>query len=285
MILLKKNVFLDILFYILGSIIFAASVNIFTAPSNIAPGGVTGLATMTNFLSGIPIGILMFVFNIPLFIWGCISKGTRNMYRSLFGAVASSVAVDFTAPIFPVYTGDMFLTTLYGGLLSGVGLSLIFLRGGSTGGTDLAATLLLKRFPHISLGRLILFIDLVIVILSAFVFKSLEAPLYAAIVIFITSKVIDTVIYGINSESGKILFIISQKNEEIAEKIMSELNRGITKLSSKGGYTGSDGSMLMCALRRSEVTEAYRIIYETDSASFTVVADAGEISGEGFNGK
>ncbi len=282
MFLLKKSIFLDILFYFLGSIIFAAAINIFTAPSSIAPGGVTGLATMVNYLTGLPIGLLMFAFNIPLFIWGSIQNGIKNMTKTLAGTVATSLAVDLTSPIFPVYTGDMFLITIFGGLLSGLGLALIFLRGGTTGGTDLAASLLMKKFPQMSMGRLILLIDMVIVVLSALVFKSFELPLYAAIVIFITSKIIDTVLCGLNTGSGKLLFVISKNNSEIADKIMSQMRRGITKLPSTGGYTSSKGNVLMCALLRSEIAEAYRIIYETDKNAFTITADAGEIFGEGF---
>ncbi len=281
--MVKKDFWLDLLFYGAGSIIFAISVNMFTAPSNIAPGGVTGLGTMVHYLTGLPIGILMILFNIPLFIWGIKEKGIKNMYKAFFGAVTTSVAVDVTAGFFPVYTGDMFLVTLYGGLLSGLGLALIFLRGGTTGGTDLAAYLLLRHFPSLSPGRLIFFIDLIIVAISALVYQSLEAPLYAAIVIFITGKIIDTVLCGFNASGGKLLFVISPKNNEIAGKIMKEMGRGTTKLNSVGGYTDANGFVLMCALRRTQIASAYKIIHIIDKNAFIITADAAEITGNGFN--
>ncbi len=282
MFLIKKDFWLDCLFFVAGSVIFAFSVNVFTAPSNIAPGGITGLATMLNYLTNLPIGLLIFILNIPLFIWGCIVSGIKNMHKTLAATLLTSFAIDALEPVMPVFIGDMFLVTVCGGVLSGLGLSLIFMRNGTTGGSDLAANLLMKKFPHLSMGRLLLIIDLGVVVLSALVYRNIQLPLYAAVVIFIASKVVDTVLYGTNIGNGKILFIISDKNEIIAENIMKKMARGVTKLSARGGYTGKEGCVLMCALRRAEIAKAGRIIHEIDRDAFTVVAEAGEITGEGF---
>ena len=271
--------------YVAGSIIFAASVNIFTAPSGIAPGGMTGIATMVNYLTGLPIGSVILVLNIPLFIWGLRQRGMRAMYKTLAGIILSSAAIDIGAAFMPVYSGDMFLATLYGGALSGLGLSLIFINGGTTGGTDLAASLIMKKFPQFSMGRIIFYIDLVIVALSAAVYRNFESPLYAAVVIFITGRVVDSVLYGAGGAAGKMLLVISDKNEEIAAEIMSRLKRGVTKLNSQGAFTGKKGTVLMCALRRQEIYKARRIISDIDRSAFTVLADTDEITGSGFGEK
>lgn len=279
-----QGILLDTLFILAGSLIFAASVNVFTAPNNLAPGGLTGLATIVNYASAdrFPIGITILVLNIPIFIWAFVEGGWRFVAKTIAATVASSLAIDFAAPFMPAYRGDMLLTTVFGGFLAGLGLALILSRGATTGGTDMIATLLGKHFPHLSMGRLLLAIDMVIVVFSAFVYRNYESPLYAAIVIFITSKVIDTVLYGFSSATGKMMFIISPKNLEIADRIMSELDRGVTELKARGCYTKQDNGVLLCAVRRQEVHKTYRIVHELDPNAFIIVGEAGEINGEGF---
>ncbi len=277
-----KDFILDGLFFLAGSFIFAISVNTFTAPNNIAPGGLTGIATMLNYIWGIPIGTVTLLMNIPIFLWGFFEVGYRFILKTIVATAVSSVMIDLTVNILPRYQGDMLLTTVFGGFFSGLGLALIFVRGGTTGGTDLIANLISLRVRHLSLGRLILIVDMIIVVASAFVYGSYESPLYATIVIYITSKVIDVVLYGADIGNGKILFIVSRKNEEIAEKIMQILGRGVTELYSRGAYTKQDGEVLLCAVSRQEVYKVYDIIHSIDPDAFTIVGDAGEISGEGF---
>lgn len=279
-----QGLLLDTLSIAIGSLIFATSINVFTAPNNIAPGGLTGLATIINYASGdlLPIGITIIVLNIPIFIWAMMEGGWKFVAKTLVATLVSSLAIDLTAPFLPAYQGDMMLTTVFGGLLSGFGLSLILIRGATTGGTDMVATMLGKHFPHLSMGRLLLVLDLVIVLISALVYQNFESPLYAAIVIFITTKVIDSVLYGVNSGTGKMMFIISPENMEIANRIMSELDRGVTELKARGCYTKQDNGVLLCAVRRQEVHRTYRIVYDVDPNAFIIVGEAGEINGEGF---
>ena len=207
-----KDFILDGLFFLAGSFIFAISVNTFTAPNNIAPGGLTGIATMLNYIWGIPIGTVTLLMNIPIFLWGFFEVGYRFILKTIVATAVSSVMIDLTVNILPRYQGDMLLTTVFGGFFSGLGLALIFVRGGTTGGTDLIANLISLRVRHLSLGRLILIVDMIIVVASAFVYGSYESPLYATIVIYITSKVIDVVLYGADIGNGKILFIVSRCN-------------------------------------------------------------------------
>ncbi|HJB25769.1 MAG TPA: YitT family protein [Firmicutes bacterium] len=277
-----KDFIVDGVFFLVGSFIFAISVNTFTAPNNIAPGGLTGAATMLNYVCGIPIGVVTLLMNIPIFLWGLFEVGYRFIIKTIVATILSSVMIDLTVDILPQYQGDMLLTTVFGGFFSGLGLALIFVRGGTTGGTDLIANLISLRVRHLSLGRLVLIVDMVIVVISAFVYKSFESPLYATIVIFITSKVIDVVLYGSDIGNGKMIFIISQKNEEIAQRIMDRIGRGVTELRSRGAYTKQNGEVLLCAVSRQEVYKVYDIIHSIDPDAFTIVGEAGEISGEGF---
>ena len=144
------------------------------------------------------------------------------------------------------------------------------------------ASLVGRRFRHLSMGRLLMIIDMIVVVISAVVYRNFESPLYATIVIFITSKVIDAVLYGVNSGTGKMMFIISQKNMEIADRIMAELDRGVTELKARGCYSKKDNGVLLCAVRRQEVHKTYDIVYSLDPDAFIIVGEAGEINGEGF---
>ena len=268
--------------FLAGSFLFAVAVNVFTAPNNIAPGGLTGLATMINYLFGAPIGTTILVFNVPLFIWGVLQINFRFILKTLAATVISSVTIDLTAGLFPPYQGDLMLAALFSGVLSGAGLGLIFMRGGTTGGTDLVANLIGRNFRHLSLGKLVLLVDLVVVLISAFVYRNYESPLYAFINIFVSSKLIDAVLYGADTGTGKMMFIISPKNKEIAQRIMTEISRGVTELRSRGAYRGEEGEVLLCAGRRSEVYKTQDIIRSVDPDAFVIVGDAGQISGEGF---
>ena len=268
--------------FLAGSFLFAVAVNVFTAPNNIAPGGLTGLATMINYLFGAPIGTTILVFNVPLFIWGVLQINFRFILKTLAATVISSVTIDLTAGLFPPYQGDLMLAALFSGVLSGAGLGLIFMRGGTTGGTDLVANLIGRNFRHLSLGKLVLLVDLVVVLISAFVYRNYESPLYAIINIFVSSKLIDAVLYGADTGTGKMMFIISPKNKEIAQRIITEISRGVTELRSRGADRGEEGEVLLCAVRRSEVYKTQDIIRSVDPDAFVIVGDAGQISGEGF---
>ena len=233
--------FWDALFFLLGSLLYAVSVNVFSAPNNIAPGGFTGIATMLNYLFGLPIGITILVMNVPFFILGAVQLGKKFLAKVIAATILSSVVIDLTAPFMPAYRGDMMLCCIFGGILSGAGLALIFLRGGATGGTDLIAKLVSKYVRFISLAHLLLIADIVVVLTTIPVYRTIESPLYAFIFIFVTTKVIDMVMYGNDSGTGKMMFIISQKNQEIKKHILEDMDRGVTELKSRGGYSGIEG--------------------------------------------
>ncbi len=277
-----KEYSLDALFMIAGAVIYAVGVNMLTAPNRIAPGGVTGISTMINYAFGLPIGLFAFILNIPIVIWAVLDIGYKFVTKTLAAIVLSSFFIDLFSLFITPYKGDMMIVAILAGVIEGVGLSLTFLRGATTGGTDMTARLLTKRFRHIPMGKLMMVLDGAIVLVSAFVYGSIENALYACIVIFVSTNIIDTILYGADSGTGKMFFVMSQKVEEIGERIMEEMNRGVTYFASRGGYTKREGEVLLCAVRRFEVYRINKIIREVDRDAFVIVGDAGEISGEGF---
>ena len=272
----------DVLFYVVGSFLYAVSVNMFSAPNDIAPGGFTGLATMLNYLFHLPIGTMTFALNLPFLIWGAVELGKKFLIKVLAGTIMTSVMIDLTASFLPVYQGDMMLTCIFGGVLSGTGLGMVYMRGGATGGTDLTATLLAPRLRQISFANIILIQDIIIVALTLPVYGKLESPMYALIFIFVCSKVVDMLMFGIDSGTGKMMFIISQKSAVIKARILKEMDRGVTELKSRGGYSGIEGEVLLCAVRRNEMYKMLDIVKQEDTRAFVIVGDAHEITGEGF---
>lgn len=277
-----REFFLDFLFILLGSTIYGASVNVFTAPNHIAPGGVTGLSTLINYIFDTPIGLVAFLINIPIVIWAILEIGYKLVVKTMTAIVLSSLMIDLFSYFLPAYQGNMILVALFAGLCEGLGLSLTFIRGATTGGTDMVARLLGRRLPHLSMGKLMLAIDGVIVVISAFVYGSIENAMYACIVIFVSTRLIDSILYGTDSGTGKLFFVMSPKVRAMGDRIIKELDRTVTYLDSHGGYSKEPGETMICAVRRFEVYQIQSIIREEDRNAFVIVGDAGEITGEGF---
>lgn len=279
MTIFRKNI-VNILVYIIGSFLFSLSINTFSAPNNITAGGFTGISIMANYLFRIPIGTLTFLLNLPLLVWGYKQRGQSFIMKTLAATFISSAVIDISAKFLPVYNGDLMLASIFAGVLSGAGLGFIFLFGGTTGGTDLAASLISYYFKRISLGKLILFIDSIIILLSAVVYENIETPMYAAIVAFLSTKIIDAVLYG---KSEKMLMIISSEYRKITDMLLYQAERGVTLLNAQGGYTGNSTKAVMCAVERIEAYKIYTLIHEIDADAFVVTLDTSEISGNGFN--
>lgn len=265
---------------LIGSALYSISVNSFTAPNHIAPGGVTGISTILHYLFGFPIGTLILLFNIPIIAVGVMKLGVKFLAKTIIATVLISVMVDFLYVFLPVYRGNTILVSLYGGVLAGFGLAVIFLRGGTTGGTDIIARLIHLKFPHFSMGRIILVLDFLVISLAAVAFQSLESALYAMIAIFTASKIIDNILYG--ADKGKVLMIISEKPQELAQEIMLNLARGVTIIDGVGAYSSKRKEIIFCAVRRNETARLHKIIRDVDKLAFTVALEAGEIIGEGF---
>lgn len=279
---LFKNSITDYIIIALGASVYGASVAVFTSKNNIAPGGLTGIATMLNFLLGLPIGAMIFVMNIPLFVWAYFDNGRYFLLKTVIGTALVSVFIDIFQAVLPYYSGSVMLASIFGGAVSGLGLGLIFSRGGSTGGTDIIALNINKRLPHISTGRLILIADAVVLLLAALVYGNIESALYAGITIFVSVRVIDAVTYGTSRGNGKLIFIISDEFELISREILDKLGRGVTVLDGSGAYTGSQKRVLMCAARPNQVVKITKGVKIIDKNAFVVVTTANSIMGEGF---
>lgn len=280
-----KNKIFDYLIIISGASLYALSVVIFTAPNNIAPGGLTGIATLINYLFSIPIGTFILFMNVPLFFIGYKRMGREYFIKTIIGTISVSVLIDLFTMFIPVYKGNMILVCVFGGILNGIGIALIFSRGGSSGGTDIIASLINKRFPQLSIGYLIMFSDALIVTLSAFVYNSIEAGLYAVISIFVSSKLIDRILYGTSADNGKLMLIITDKHTVIIPELLKNISRGVTLIDAYGGYSGNRKKLLVCAVRPNQVYKVNNIVKTLDSSVFIIVTTATAINGEGFRKK
>lgn len=272
---------LDVLCYVAGCVAYALSIDIFTAPNHIAPGGLTGVATILNYLvPQIPIGTAILVMNIPLFILSFVKLGRSFTVRTLICTTGVSVLIDVLEPYVPPFIDDSLLVPIFGGVLMGLGLGLLFMRGACTGGSEIVARLLEKKMPHIPIGRFILMVDAVVVAVSALVFKNVYTAMFAIIHIFVSSTLMDSLIYGGNA--GKLALIMSNKDGEIAAAILEKMSRGCTKLESQGAYSGENRHVLMCAVRRSQMYALRRLVVSIDPDAFIIVTSTDEVFGKGF---
>jgi len=269
---------LDYFWIAAGSLLIALSLDWFLIPNKIAAGGVSGIATLIHYLFGLPVGAVMIALNVPLFLLGFRELGIKFGLRSLYGMLILSLAVDLMAPYLKALTNDPFLACLYGGVLSGVGLGIVFKFKGSTGGTDLAAAIL-RRFTQTNVGMTLLFIDGLVVLASGIVFNP-EQALYALITIVVSSWLIDVVQEGLGY--ARAFFIISEQNDLIAEKIITELDRSGTCLKGEGVYTRQEKDVLLAVVNRSEVSRLKEIVSQVDPKAFVIVANVHEVLGEGF---
>lgn len=263
---------------VLGCMIGGAAYPLFLVPNNIAPGGLTGVATILNYLFHTPVGMTSMLMNIPLFIIGYKAMGRVFVWRSLVATVLFSFAIDLIQV--PAMTVDPLLGTLYGGLLLGVGLGLILRGGATTGGTDMVARMVHSKVPFISVGMFLLMIDCTVVVAAGIAVGATEA-LYALICIFVTTKMIDVVLVGLTS--NKACFIITPKWEKVTDRLLNDMNRGVTQLTARGAYSGEERPVVLCVASRQEVARLKDIIREEDENAFMFVTEAHETLGEGFS--
>lgn len=276
-----KDFFNDILFDILGCACYAIGINMFTAPNHIAPGGVLGISTMINhFLPFLQIGTINMCINIPLLLMAFKFLGKEFTFRTLKTVVISTILMDYVLAGVTPYTSNALLAAIFGGMLFGLGASLVFMRGSTTGGMDIVSKLLQLKFPHMQMGKLLVILDVIVITSSAFVFKNLEVSMYAIITTFAFSQALDTFLYG--AKRGKMAMVVSDHSEEISKKIMDELHRGVTLLEGKGAYKGDKKSVAMCALSRNEFFKLQTLVKQTDPSAFIIVCEAHEIIGQGF---
>lgn len=270
----------DFLFYLVGCFIYSLAVTTLISANEISPGGVTGISTVLNYLFSLPLGLTLLALNIPILILGFIKFGGIFIIKTSIVTVIASISLTVTDALLPVFKVDKILAAVFGGILMGLGLSLVMLRGATTGGIDILAKLINRRFRHLTVGKLILIMDVVIITIAAFVYKNIESALYSAVSMYATSIVMDSLLYG--SDTGKLIYIVTSFESQVCRDINHSLSRGVTVIPARGGYTGKERSLLLCTVRRHEVSAIYDILDKYDRNAFVIVADAGEIVGEGF---
>lgn len=293
----------DILFMLAGSLIAAFAVNVFYVPNKLTMGGVSGIVSIIYQLTGkgefLPFGVMFLILNIPLVLLGWRMISLRFIWRSLAGSVVYSVLIDLTGPTMsrwyysyinlPLASGgaDPLIYCLFGGVLYGIGLGLIFRGGFTTGGTDILAIVIKRKLKTLSTGQFLMILDATIVVASVIAYHDTAGPgilmgMYSFIAMYLTSKSIDILLEGF--DYCRAAYIISNKSSEIAERILHQLNRGVTSLKGRGMYTGQDKDVLLCVLSKKQVPDIKEIVSEVDPEAFVIVVEAREVLGEGFGG-
>lgn len=274
-----KKLVLDLLSVVIGSFAVAAALVVFTIPNNIAPGGVSGLATALAHIGPISVSLWSLLLNIPLLICALWKMGKRPLVMTLISTILLSVFIELLA-FLPEYTNDKLIASVFGGVLMGFGVGILFLRGISTGGTDLLALLLKKPLPNIPSGTLLMLIDAAIVLFAVVIFREIDVALYSSVTIFVTAKLIDAMAQGV--DYAKVIYIVTAKGAEVSDILNSATERGTTILPATGGYTGKEKQLIITVTRRNMLAQTLRLIKQTDPEAFTFVTDSTEVHGEGF---
>lgn len=273
------KIIIEIVLTIIGALIMALGVSLFLLPNQLSSGGVAGVATITYYLLKIPMGTMILLINVPLFMMAFFKVGKSFFVKSLIGTIALSYFIDFFDKFEPL-TNDRFLACIYGGILLGLGTAIILKVNSSTGGSDIVSFIVKEYKPNVKVGNLIMIIDIIIVALNVVFFKEIEIGLYSAIAIYLMGKMIDILFEGI--DFTKLLLIISDKTEEIAEEVGEKVQRGATGIYGKGMYTNEDKLILMCAASRGDVNRIKVIAKKIDPKSFIIITNSREVVGLGF---
>jgi len=263
-----------------AALMVALGIKVFSAPNLIVGGGVSGIASVLYVLFGLPIGAVSLALNLPLLFIGWRELGNRFTFRTLRVVAVISVATDVVLKDIPAYSGEKLIAAIFAGVFLGAGLGIILYRGDSTGGTDIIVKLIQRRYRHISLVSIVMLTDAAVVAAAAWAYKSIDTVLYGSIMIFVSSAVIDKIILG--AQIRKLSLIITSKGEEVTKQLLSKLNRGVTVINGKGGYTKAEVSVLICAASASQTVKLKRIVYAVDSSAFIIIANAAETLGKGF---
>ncbi len=275
----KRSKTKDIILTILGAMTMAIGVSLFLLPNQLSTGGFSGIATITYYLFEIPMGAVILIANIPVFLIALKKLGKVFFLKSILGTVSLSIFIDLFDKMPPI-TNDRFLASIYGGIIVGIGTALILKAHSSTGGSDLVSNIIKSFKPNAKIGSMIVYIDTVIVSLNVIVFRNIEIGLYSAIAIYLMGKIVDIIFEGI--DFTKLLIIVSKNSEEISKAIEEKLGRGVTGLYGKGMYTNEESLVLMCATARKDVGRIKEIAKSIDNNCFVIITNAREVFGNGF---
>lgn len=275
-----KKYALEYIYIIIGAFLMAVSTALFLLPNQLSTGGISGISTILYYLCNYPVGLTMLLINVPLFVIAMVKVNKRLFFKSILGTVLLSVFIDLLENLSPI-TNDRFLACIYGGIIMGIGTAIILKAGASTGGTDLLSYVIRTYNNKFKSSRVIIIADTIIIFFNIIFFKEIEIGLYSVIAIYLMGKMIDIIFEGIYFT--KIMFIISEKYEEISKEIGILVKRGSTGIYSKGMYSGKQNVMLFCVASRKEVAEIKQIIKQIDKNAFIVTTDAIETLGKGFS--
>lgn len=276
----------DLFWCALGTLLYAISVVYFVNPMQFVPGGVTTLGIIVNyFIPQVPIGVFVFLMNVPLFLIAFKALGFPFIAKTAGVAGILSLNIDLVNYFFSKYDlhysgEEKLLAAIFGGILCGIGIGLVFMRGATTGGADIVVRLLKLKFPHLSVGKLVLLVDFTVLMLAGLVYRSMDTVLFSLIVVFLDSQGVD---YVLRSRSdSKMLMIVTDHYEEITRDIISQCDRGVSILKATGGYSGDEKKMVLSVVRAPEVTRVRRIVAKYDEHPFIIITDSSEVLGEGF---
>lgn len=266
---------------VLGSTVFALGFSLFLEPSNLNAGGISGLAQILVELTGLgTVGELSILINLPLFILGGLKIGKRFFFGSMIGMVLSSVLIDVFAAV-SIPTPEPLLAVLYGGVICGIGLGMVFVNGTSTGGSDILVRLLKLRYRNVPIGQISITFDAIVVILTGLVFRDISKALYTGVTVYLSGKVVDAVIY--NFDYSKVALIISKEYERIAQTIGKELDRGATFLHAEGSYSHTPTKVVLAAVKKQQLAELKELVVNIDPDAFIIVQEAHQVLGDGFS--
>ena len=269
----------DYLIITIASFFYGIAISQFLDPNDIAPGGVSGLAMIINRIINIEVGTIILMLNVPILLMGLYKFGLKFLISTIYSTFMCSVFTNLMA-VYPPITSDPLLATICGCALASVAIGFIFKAGATTGGTDIIVKVLRLRFPHLKTGRLFLICDMFVVLLSAFVFEHSDSALLAVIGVFLMSIVFDMVLYG--ADGAKLIYIISNCWQEIATRMLVELDVGVTYLEGEGAYSNERKRVIMCVVRKQIAPQIEEIVKEEDPNAFMIISSAAEIYGEGY---
>ena len=275
-----RDVLIDLVYTVVGTALVGFALSMFTVPNDIAPGGVSGLATALAYITPIRVSAWTLMMNIPLMIAAWRKLGPRAIFYTLIATLLLSFFIEIGERFLPKYSSDTLVASLMGGVVSGLGMGMLFIRGISTGGTDLLALILKKLLPNLPTGTLLMFVDATVVVIATLIFRDFDVAIYSAITIYVCSKVIDALTQGV--DYAKVIYTVSSHGEEIVRALNEHTDRGSTLIPAFGGYTGEGKHIVMTVTRRSVVAQTLRLIRQTDPKSFSFVMDSTEVHGEGF---
>lgn len=265
---------------LVGCALFALGFDLFLEPNDINVGGVSGVAMILVYLSKLgTVGVISAILNVPLFLLGGKKIGVRFLVGTIVGTVLSSLLLDLFSGI-PAVVTDPLLASVYGGICTGAGLGLVFLAGASTGGSDILVRLFKRRWRNVPVGTIILIIDLTVAVLTGIVFHDMTKTLYSGVALFASSKVIDAVVYSF--DYSKVALIITPKYEEVAARIIHELERGVTYLDGQGYYSGRETKVILTAVKKQQLAELKELVTDIDPDAFVILQEAHQVLGDGF---